>query len=278
MLAPLVDLLTGSACAGCGDPGRLLCAACAGTLRGIAGPVRPTPVPARGWPGAGRRGSTPTCCAPWCSATRSTPSWVCAARSASCSPVRWPGWPGRPSRRCRWSWCRCRRGPRRCGPAATTRRTPSRRQRRATLRVRGYDARVARLLRVGRVQDQAGLDASARAANLAGSMHCPSGLAPQAGPTSSAGLRGGLRRRPHDRGDRPRGAAGAGVQRPHGARHRRGRRDPTPVGGTIRTIAGPFRWERLASVYGVRPGPWLRRGDECVPSASRCQSQAKRST
>ena len=45
MLAPLVDLLTGSACAGCGDPGRLLCVVCAGTLRGHAGPVRPTPCP-----------------------------------------------------------------------------------------------------------------------------------------------------------------------------------------------------------------------------------------
>jgi predicted amidophosphoribosyltransferase len=39
---------------------------------------------------------------------------------------------------------------------------------------RGYAAEVARLLRVGRVLDQAGLDAAARAANLSGSMACPS--------------------------------------------------------------------------------------------------------
>jgi predicted amidophosphoribosyltransferase len=45
----------------------------------------------------------------------------------------------------------------------------------ARLRRQGYDVRALRLLRLrARVADQAGLDADARAANLAGSMWCPS--------------------------------------------------------------------------------------------------------
>jgi predicted amidophosphoribosyltransferase len=45
----------------------------------------------------------------------------------------------------------------------------------AILRRHGYDARALRMLRLrSRVLDQAGLDAAARAANLAGSMWCPS--------------------------------------------------------------------------------------------------------
>jgi predicted amidophosphoribosyltransferase len=45
----------------------------------------------------------------------------------------------------------------------------------ARLRRLGYDARAASMLRLRRrVADQAGLDATARAANLSGSMWCPS--------------------------------------------------------------------------------------------------------
>ena len=45
----------------------------------------------------------------------------------------------------------------------------------ARLRRAGHDVRAVRLLRLRvRVDDQAGLDAAARAANLAGSMACPS--------------------------------------------------------------------------------------------------------
>lgn len=47
-----------------------------------------------------------------------------------------------------------------------------------TLRLDGLDVLAGRLLRVGRVQDQAGLTAEARSANLTGAMWCPSpGLA-----------------------------------------------------------------------------------------------------
>lgn len=44
------------------------------------------------------------------------------------------------------------------------------------LRAQGHDVLCRRLLRVGAVRDQAGLDARERAANLAGSMRCPSAL------------------------------------------------------------------------------------------------------
>ena len=151
--------------------------------------------------------------------------------------------------------------------------------RRATLRVRGYDAGVARLLRVGRVQDQAGLDASARAAQpgrldaLPVAGRCagwPDVVRGASSVVCDDVLTTGATAREAQRALESSGLTVLGIA----AR----RRDPTAVGGTIRTIAGPFRWERLASLYGVRPGPWLRRGDECVPSASRCQSQAKRST
>lgn len=43
------------------------------------------------------------------------------------------------------------------------------------LRSEGLDVRCRKLLVVGRVRDQAGLDSRERAANLAGSMHCPTG-------------------------------------------------------------------------------------------------------
>ena len=49
------------------------------------------------------------------------------------------------------------------------------------LRARGYDVLCRRLLRLGPVRDQAGLDARARAENLAGSMRCPSTLVARLG-------------------------------------------------------------------------------------------------
>ena len=177
MLAPLVDLLTGSACAGCGDPGRLLCAACAGTLRGIAGPVRPTPCPP-GLAGCWAAGEYADLLRalvlghkehaqlglrrPLGELLAGAVAGLAGPFVPSVPPVPLVLVPV-PSRA---STVRAR------GHDPTYTLTA---EAGATLRARGYDARVARLLRVGRVQDQAGLDASARAANLAGSMHCPSG-------------------------------------------------------------------------------------------------------
>ena len=176
-VSPLVDLVTGSACAGCGDPGRLLCPPCAGTLRGVAGPVRPTPCPpglAGCWAAgeyadllrvlllghkehAQHRLRRPLggLLAGAVAGLAGAPGELVPAVPLVLVPV--------PSRA---STVRARGHDATYSLAVAACRD---------LRSRGYAAHVARLLRVGRVRDQAGLDAAARAANLAGSMHCPTG-------------------------------------------------------------------------------------------------------
>ena len=173
MLAPLVDLLTGSACAGCGDPGRLLCAACAGPLRGIASPVRPTPCPP-GLAGCWAAGEYADLLRALVlghkehaqlGLRRPLGGLLAGAVAGLAGPAVQPVPLVLVPVPSRAATVRARGH----DPTYTLTAAAA-----ATLRVRGYDARVARLLRVGRVQDQAGLDASARAANLAGSMRCPS--------------------------------------------------------------------------------------------------------
>ncbi|MET1060948.1 MAG: ComF family protein [Nocardioides sp.] len=172
MLAPLVDLLTGSACAGCGDPGRLLCPACGRTLRGLAGPVRPTPCPS-GLAGCWAAGEYAGLLRALVLGHKEHAQLglrrplgellagaVAGLTGPSPTPLVLVPVPSRAST------VRAR------GHDATYALTAAAG---AALRAREYDAEVARLLRVGRVRDQAGLDAGARAANLAGSMHCPTG-------------------------------------------------------------------------------------------------------
>ena len=90
-----------------------------------------------------------------------------ARRAAGRSPRRRPRAPAR------CCWCRCRRGPARPGRAATTRLLAViRAAPRAAARA-GHDAWPPLLRSRGGVRDQAGLDAAERAANLAGSMLCP---------------------------------------------------------------------------------------------------------
>jgi predicted amidophosphoribosyltransferase len=171
LIAPVVDLLTGASCAGCGRPGRLLCPPCRDGLRGLARPARPTPCPA---------GLVP----PWAAGEYAgllrelvlghkergqlglhrplglllADAVEAAVGSPGC-PVLLVPVPSRPGT------VRSR------GHDATYRMT---RSAAAVLRARGHRAGVARLLVVGPVLDQAGLDARARAANLTGSMACPS--------------------------------------------------------------------------------------------------------
>jgi predicted amidophosphoribosyltransferase len=174
VLAPLVDLLTGSACAGCGDPGRLLCAACAGSLRGVAGPVRPTPCPAglaACW-AAGEYADLLRALVlglkehAQLGLRRPLGGLLADAATGLAGPLLAPVPLVLVPVPSRASTVRAR------GHDATYALTAAAG---ATLRARGYDVGAARLLRVGRVQDQAGLDAAARAANLSGSMHCPAG-------------------------------------------------------------------------------------------------------
>lgn len=172
-----VDLLLGSRCVGCDRPGRLLCGSCRGTLQEPAWPAWPTPVP-------------PGLVAPWTSAeyaevaravvlghkeramhglrgplslllARAVLAAVEAELGGASAPaiVLVPVPSSRATVRARGH-----------DPTWTITRGAADRLRRS-----GYDVKAARMLRQRRrVADQAGLDSSERAANLAGSMWCPS--------------------------------------------------------------------------------------------------------
>jgi len=170
-----VDLLLGSRCVGCDRPGRLVCPACATTLRQPAWPAWPSPTPGglvAPWTAAeyadvaralvlghkeramhGLRGPLSDLLA------RAVRAAVADA-GISALPVVLTPVPSRPAT------VRARGH----DPTWTITRGAAARLRRA-----GHDVRAVRLLRLRvRVDDQSGLDAAARAANLAGSMACPS--------------------------------------------------------------------------------------------------------
>lgn len=171
VLAPVLDLLTGAACAGCARPGRLLCPDCLAGLRGGAAPTRPTPCPA---------GLVPAWTAGEYAALLRT--LVLGHKEHAQLGLRRPlgvlladavlGLVGAPE------------VPVLLVPVPSRRRTVRARGHDPTyamarcaagsLRARGYAASAVRLLGVGPVRDQAGLDAAARQANLTGSMRCPS--------------------------------------------------------------------------------------------------------
>lgn len=176
-----LDLLLGASCVGCGRPGRLLCPGCRADLPGAAAPAWPTPAPAGLVP--------PWAAASYDGAVRSMviglkerrllalsgplsgllAGAVSAAVSSSGAPdpdegrdvplVLVPV----PSRR---ATVRARgHDPTHAVTAGAATR----------LRVQGREVLVARMLRLRPgVVDQSGLDAVARAENLAGSMACPS--------------------------------------------------------------------------------------------------------
>lgn len=166
-----VDLVLGGRCVGCERPGRLLCTACAQSLPLLASPAWPTPVP-------------PGLAAPWAATSydgvaramvlglkehrllglvRPLGALLAAAVSEAApgaGPVVLVPVPSRAAT------VRARgHDP----TSAVTARAA------ALLRLTGTDVQAARLLRLRPgVVDQAGLDAASRAANLAGSMTCPS--------------------------------------------------------------------------------------------------------
>ena len=166
------DLLLGGRCTGCGRPGRVLCPDCRASLPVAARIAWPTPTP-------------PGLAPPWAAGEYADPlrAMIVAhkehavhglrrplarllglAVAAAAGSTRWPvvlvPVPSRPG-------VARSRGHEPTGALVTA----------ATraLRATGYDAATAPLLRSrGGVADQAGLDSAARAANLAGSLCCPS--------------------------------------------------------------------------------------------------------
>jgi predicted amidophosphoribosyltransferase len=167
VLDAAIDLLLGGECVGCARPGRLLCPACLGELPTGAAPAWPAPVP------AGL--AEPWAAGPYEATLRAmvlghkerrqlamaAPLARLLALAVACDlppggPVVLVPVPSRP------------RVVRARGHDPT--HTITVRAGRLLSRV-GLDVRTGRLLRLGRhVQDQAGLDAAERAANLAGSM------------------------------------------------------------------------------------------------------------
>ena len=174
VLDEALDLFLGSRCVGCDRPGRMLCAACRGSLsvtaRASPGPRRCPPAWCRR--GRARRTTAPSARSWW--GTRTAASGATAACWASSSP-RPCAAPARTSTpRCPWCSCRCRRVPvpvAQRGHEATAAlvRTAAARLRRERRRSSSAPLVVSR-----GAADQAGLDAAGRAANLRHSMHCPS--------------------------------------------------------------------------------------------------------
>lgn len=173
VLDEALDLFLGSCCVGCDRPGRMLCPACRGGLSGSARVAWPSPVPdglvtpwvAQAYEGAvralvvghkdrGQWGHRRVLGGLLARAVRGAVAGLDPSVPVLLVPV--PSRPGAGRHR---------------GYEATTAlvRTAA-----SGLR-RERPVAVAALLTSRGAADQAGLDAAARAANLAGSMHCPAG-------------------------------------------------------------------------------------------------------
>jgi predicted amidophosphoribosyltransferase len=167
------DLLLGGRCVGCAAPGRPLCPTCARLLPAAAAPAWPTPVPAglaTPWAAAAYEG-VPRALVLALKERRVLPLArplarvlavaVAAATAGTPGPFVLVPVPSRPgSARARGH-----------DPTATLTRLAA-----VLLRADGVEATAYRLLRSRPgVVDQAGLGATARAANLAGSMACRTG-------------------------------------------------------------------------------------------------------
>ncbi len=166
------DLLLGSACVGCGEPGRVLCADCRTELPADAVEAWPTPTP----PGL----APPFATGPYDGALRAMVvghkerrllgltrplgdllATAVLAAAGPTAPLLLVPVPSRPA---------AVRARGHDPTLAMTRRAAR------SLRTMDRDVAVARLLRTrAGVADQAGLDADQRHVNLAGSMTCPAG-------------------------------------------------------------------------------------------------------
>lgn len=167
-----MDLVTGSSCPGCGRPGTLLCAVCRETLAGAERESAPTPCPpelVRPWAAGEYDGLLRTLLLghkerqqfalrrPLAELLACAVAGLCQATgqvTGTTPLVLVPVPSQRSSVRARGH-----------DPTLLITREAAR-----ELRRQGHCVEVASLLRVGRVLDQAELDAAGRAANLAGSM------------------------------------------------------------------------------------------------------------
>jgi len=164
------DLVLGGSCVGCARPGRPLCPTCAATLPTSAHPSWPSPAPSG-------------MVTPWSAAAYDglTRSMVLAHKERRVLALRRPLArllaAGAAAAACRGVPLLLVPVPSRPGSARARGHDPTdamTRDAARLLRRQGYDARRVRLLvSRGAVADQAGLDAARRAANLAGSMFCP---------------------------------------------------------------------------------------------------------
>ena len=237
-----LDLFLGSSCVGCARPGRMLCARC---RAGAAVPGRarwPQPTPAG-------------LVTPWSTATTTVRSgrWSWATRTVASGATG-------------GSWAGCSASAVRAAAAGLDPEVPvllvPAPSRPGSSRRRGYDptatlvdaaARLVRAERRGgrgrRSSSRAGRSwtrpdwmRTQRGDNLRGSMPCPSAALAARTPSLAGRLRGGLRRRGHDRGDRPRGAASPRGGGPGAGRDRRGGGDPAQSRVVERrgwTVLGP---------------------------------------
>ena len=260
-----LDLLLGGSCVGCARPGRLLCPACQSEIPGRAAPAWPTPTPAglvEPWAASVYEGTVRAMVLGLKERRLlglAVPLARLLAAAVSCelplgSPVVLVPVPSRP------------RTVRARGHDPT--RTITVRAARQ-LRSEGFDVAVHRLLRLrAGVVDQAGLDATERAANLSGSMQARAVCHAQVRAQAPGGPIGGLRRRADQRLDGARGPARPRGGRPRGGPGGGGGGHPPPVrddrtrGAEGFLITGtPFRvhhWPRTVGTWrppeDVEPG------------------------
>lgn len=174
MLPPLVDLVTGSTCPGCGAAGHLVCPPCLTLLSDRAVETRPSPCPpglAPCWSAGDYAGLLREMVLghkerhqfgmgrPLGRLLGGAVHGLVTATGTSAHPLVLVPVPSRPAT------VRSRGH----DPTLSMVRRAA-----GALRRDGLAVGVARLLRVGRVLDQSGLDSAERAANLTGSMTCPS--------------------------------------------------------------------------------------------------------